>query len=64
MAPVVSDFPFKVSARTIVIIRDVPAHQCDACPEYHFSDDVMKRIEGQLASVTGSAELAVIRYAA
>ena len=64
MSPVISDVPFKVSARTIVIIRDVPALQCDACSEYLFDDEVMGRIDELLANVTDAAELEIIRYAA
>jgi YgiT-type zinc finger domain-containing protein len=64
MSSVVSDFPFKVSSRTIVIIRDVPAYECDSCAEYLFADDVMECIDALLASTTGSGELTVIRYAA
>ena len=64
MSPVVSDFPFKVSSRTIVIIRDVLAYECDSCAEYLFADDVMERIDALLASATRSAELEIIRYAA
>lgn len=64
MSPVVSDFPFEVSARTIVIIGEAPAHQCDACAEYLFDDEVMRRIDESLANVADAAELEIIRYAA
>ena len=64
MSPVVTDFPFKISARTIAIIRDVPALQCDACAEYLFEDKVMERIDELLGNVTDAAELEIIRYAA
>lgn len=64
MARIPGDFPFKMSVRTIVIIRDVPAYQCDSCAEYQFDDEVMRRIDELLASVTEAAELEIIRYAA
>ena len=63
MSPVVTDFPFKISARTIVIIRDVPAFHCDACAEYLFEDKVMERIDELLGTVTDAAELAIVSYA-
>ena len=64
MSAGVSDFPFKVSARTIVIIRDVPALQCDACAECLFEDEVMRRIDELLANVTDAVELEIVSYAA
>jgi hypothetical protein len=38
--------------------------QCANCTEYLIEDAVMRRVDQILASVSGEAELEVIRYAA
>ena len=64
MEPWVTDLPFKVSDRAIVIVRGLPVIQCESCREYLIEDAVMKRVDELLGSVDKSAELEVVRYAA
>ena len=64
MKPWVTDMPFKISDRAIVIVRGLPVIQCESCREYLIEDVVMKRVDGLLTSVDKSAELEVVRYAA
>ena len=64
MTRVESDLPFKTTDRTIVILKGVPAIQCDNCGEYVIEDGVLRRVDEILATVVGAAELAVIRFAA
>jgi YgiT-type zinc finger domain-containing protein len=60
----ITDLPFKVSDRTIVILKDLPLKQCEACSEYLIEDAVFARVETLLAGVDVSAELEIIPFAA
>ena len=64
MQALVTDLPFKIAANRIVILKDLPTHQCESCAEYLLDDDVMGKIDALLAKVDVSTELEVIRYAA
>jgi YgiT-type zinc finger domain-containing protein len=64
LKPIVSDLPFKTTAHTIVILKDLPVLQCENCTNYLLQDDVLSRIDQILAGVGNAAELEVIRYAA
>ncbi len=37
-----TDLPFKLTERSIVVVREVPAIQCSGCREYMLSDKVME----------------------
>ncbi len=62
--PVRTDLPFKVAESTIVIVKDLPALQCETCSEYSIEDTVMGRVDEILAAVGTGAELEVVRFAA
>ncbi|HEV8716583.1 MAG TPA: YgiT-type zinc finger protein [Candidatus Binatia bacterium] len=64
MSPVVTDLPFKLTEERIVILKQLPVLQCQACREYLIEDAVMARIDTMLARADSTAELEVIRYAA
>jgi len=64
MHAITTDLPFKVTDVRIVILKQLPVLQCDACREYLIEDPVMERIDTLLASADTTAELEVIRYAA
>ena len=64
LQPVHSDLPFKVSERTIVILKALPVLQCGNCAHYLLEDRVLSRVDTMLASIDGAAELEIIRYAA
>lgn len=59
-----TDLPFKVSDRTIVILKDLPVAQCEGCSEYLIADAVFKRVEELLSKVDTSVELEIIPFAA
>lgn len=59
-----TDLPFKVTERTIVVLKHLPVAQCDGCSEYLIADDVFAKVEELLAKVNTSAELEVIQFAA
>lgn len=60
----VSDLPFNLAARRVVIVREVPVLQCRQCGAYLIEDTVMQRVEETLAQADTKAELEVISYAA
>ena len=64
MAAIITDLPFKVSLKSIVIVKDVPVFQCNGCPEYLLGDVVMEQIENILERVDATTELEVMKYAA
>ncbi len=59
-----TDLPFKVTERTIVILRQLPVAQCGLCSEYLIEDSVFARVEEMLSTVDTSAELEIIPFAA
>jgi YgiT-type zinc finger domain-containing protein len=59
-----TDLPFKVSERTIVIVKGLPLFQCERCSEYLFDDPTFARVEDILARADVSAEVEIIRFAA
>ena len=64
MNRVVTDLPFKTTAHTILILKNLPVLQCGNCAEYLIEDGVLSRVDEILATIGGAAELEVIRYAA
>ena len=64
MSSIITDLPFKLSEERIVILKQLPVLQCEACREYLIEDGVMARIDMMLARTDGTAELEVLRYAA
>lgn len=64
MSSTITDLPFKVGDKTIIIVKELPVFQCDTCSDYLLDDLVMKRVEEMVKQVDEAAELEVIRYAA
>ena len=64
LEPVVTDLPFKVSDEKIVIVEDLPVHQCNQCREFLLDDRVMERVEKILETVGTETRLQVVKYAA
>jgi len=64
LAHQVTDLPFKIGDRSIVILKGLPVLQCENCGEYLIEDNVMARVEQMLAKVDSASELEIIRYAA
>lgn len=59
-----TDLPFKVRENSIVIVKGLPALQCENCREYLLEDSVMERVDAILEKAGTSAELEVVRFAA
>jgi YgiT-type zinc finger domain-containing protein len=64
MQPIVTDLPFKIADRSIVIVKDLPVLQCEGCSEYLLADATLARVDELLARADASAELEIIRFAA
>jgi YgiT-type zinc finger domain-containing protein len=59
-----TDLPFKVTERTIVILKQLPVSQCEGCSEYLIADAVFAKVEALLSKADSSAELEIIPFAA
>jgi YgiT-type zinc finger domain-containing protein len=60
----VTDLPFKLSDRSIVVIKELPVLLCENCTEYALEDRVMVSVDSILAGAEDASELRVIKYAA
>lgn len=61
---VTTDLPWKVSDRTIVVIKKLPVMQCEGCSDYLIEDAVMARVDELLSGVDGSIEPEIVPFAA
>ena len=61
---VTTDLPFKVSDKTIVILKKLPVIQCRNCSEYLMEDEVFGHVEEILSRIDAGAELEIVPYAA
>ncbi len=61
-----TDMPFKVTNKKIVIVEDLPIYQCSQCRcrEFLLDDFVMVRVEAILETVDMASKLAIVEYAA
>jgi len=64
MQAIVTDLPFKLSRKTIVIFKELPVVQCERCSEYVLEDRVLERVDVMLGKVSEDAELKVLKFAA
>ena len=61
---ITTDLPFKVTERTIVILKSLSVAQCERCIEYLIEDSVFEEVEQLLANVDTSVELEIIAVSA
>jgi hypothetical protein len=59
----VTDLPFKLSHRSIVIVKGLPVLLCQNCTEYALEDRVMATVDHILVSADDASELNVVTYA-
>ncbi len=64
LEPTTTDLPFKVTERTIVILKQLPVAQCERCSEDSIEDSIFARVEELLSDVNTSSELEIIPFAA
>ena len=64
MEPQVTDMPFKVSDRTIVILKDLPVFQCENCVGSVIEDPIMERVDSLLEKVDQAAVLEIVQFVA
>jgi len=61
----VTDLPFKLDVRKILVIRQLPAFVCAGCGETMLGDEVMGRVDGIIGKAREvESELDVVSYAA
>ena len=60
----ITDMPFKLSSKSIAILKDLPVLQCDTCGEYAIEDPIMEKVDFLLGSVSQSVELEIVKFAA
>ncbi|MEK6657179.1 MAG: YgiT-type zinc finger protein [Nitrospirota bacterium] len=61
---VITDLPFKISLRSIIIIKNLPLLQCKNCNEYLIEDSVMKKVDDILDNTDRNFEVGILSYAA
>jgi len=64
LEPRVTDQPFKIGDSSIVILRSLPVLQCRQCHDAELEQVAISPVDQLLATVDGSVDLEVIRYAA
>ncbi len=64
LEPQVTDMPFKLSSKTIVILKDLPVLQCENCGEYAIEDPIMEKVDSLLEKVNQTVELEIVQFAA
>ena len=64
LQPTRTDLPFKVTDRTIVIVKDLPVLQCERCSEYSMDDATFAKVERMLEQADKAAELEIVPFAA
>jgi YgiT-type zinc finger domain-containing protein len=60
----ITDLPFKVAERSIVIIKDLPVSRCSACQEYLLAHTAMPGVERILPGIDQAMELEIVRHRA
>ena len=58
----VTDMPFKLSDRTIMILKDLPVFQCENCVESVIEDPIMERVDSLLEKVDQAAVLEIVLF--
>ena len=61
---IITDLPFKITNKSIIIVKDLPVMQCRKCGEYLIEDSVMVRVDEILMGSDAKAELEIISFAA
>ena len=60
----VTDMPFKLANRTIVIVRDLPVLQCTQCGKHVIEDSIKKKVDALLEKVDPRLELEIVEFSA
>lgn len=61
---VITDLPFKINHRSIIIIKNLPLLQCQNCNEYLIEDKVMGKVDDILNNIDRDVEVEILSYAA
>ena len=60
----VTDMPFKLAKRTIVIVRDLPVRQCTQCGKHVLEDPIKKKVDALFKKVDPRLELEIVEFSA
>jgi len=63
LKPTKTDLPFKVSDRTILIVKELPVVRCESCSAYEIEDPVFSRVEELLSAIDRATERETTRFA-
>ena len=58
----ITDLPFKISHRSILIIKELPVLQCKNCREFLIEDPTMEKVDNILSKIDRSAELEIVNF--
>jgi YgiT-type zinc finger domain-containing protein len=64
MEAIRTDLPFKLNNQRILVVKDLPVHQCRSCGEFILSDQVMEALDRLIEATDQNAELEIRRFAA
>jgi len=57
-----TDLPFKISKKSILIIKNLPVLECPNCKEYLIEDAIMENLEKVINGVDEKTELEIVAY--
>ena len=60
----VTDMPFKLDQKRIVILKELPVMECQNCIEFLIEDKVMEHVETIIDKLDNMTELEIVKYAA
>jgi len=62
LKPENTDLPFKISKKSILIIKNLPVLECPNCKEYLIEDAIMENLEKVINGVDEKTELEIVAY--
>ncbi len=54
--------PFKISKKSILIIKNLPVLECPDCKEYLIEDAIMENLEKIITGVDEKTKLEIVAY--
>jgi YgiT-type zinc finger domain-containing protein len=62
LIPEISDLPFKIGKKSILIIKNLPILECPNCKEYLIEDPIMDKVESFIKGVDEKTELEIVAF--
>ncbi|RLC20579.1 MAG: YgiT-type zinc finger domain-containing protein [Deltaproteobacteria bacterium] len=57
-----TSLPLKINDLPLVILKDLPAYQCESCREYMLDDSVLTHVEKIFDRINAETELEIVKY--